>query len=177
VNAPAALLDSGQAIHLETVMNARTAPLLLVLLLGTGAWAQRAEIYGSQFMTERERAEYWERMDAFRSEAERERYREQHAEWMRNRARDQGIDLDARGDGPGRGAGIGRGEPPGPGDGPGQRVGPYGEGGGPPGQERDFDDDRREGRDWDDDRGPPGMDRPAPGQGQGQGQGRGQGNR
>jgi len=81
-------------------------------------------IYGSQLMTQQERAEYRSHMRSLRTAQERERFRLEHHEQMQERARARGITLpDAP---PARG---GRGMGPG-----GQGMGPGGGAGGPRGR-------------------------------------------
>jgi hypothetical protein len=84
----------------------------------------RTPIYGSQLMTQQERAQYRERMRSLRTAQERERFRLEHHERMQERARARGIMLPV--EPPARG---GRGMGPG-----GQGMGPGGGGGGPGGR-------------------------------------------
>lgn len=71
-------------------------------------------IYGSQLMTEQERAEHRAKMQSFQTEQEREAYRQQHHKMMQERARAQGINLPdepmPRGQGRGMGPGMGQGQ-------------------------------------------------------------------
>lgn len=83
-----------------------------------------AAIYGSQLMTQQERNEYRARMRSLRTAQERERFRLEHHERMRERARERGITLPD--EPPVRG---GRGMGPG-----GQGMGPGGGAGGPGGR-------------------------------------------
>jgi hypothetical protein len=75
-------------------------------------------IYGSQLMTDAERADYRSRWRAARSDDERERLRSEHHDRMQERARDRGVTLPheppPRGAGPGPGGGAGPGPGPGP---------------------------------------------------------------
>jgi hypothetical protein len=85
-------------------------------------------IYGSQLMTEQERAEHRAKMQSFQTEQEREAYRQQHHQMMQQRARAQGITLPdqpmPRGQGRGMGPGMGQGQGMGPGMGQGRGMGP-----------------------------------------------------
>lgn len=75
--------------------------LMLATALGATAQApshdeERArdrDICGYRLMTERERAEYRERMHAARSDEDRLRIRDQHREQMKARARERGFAL------------------------------------------------------------------------------------
>jgi hypothetical protein len=100
-------------------------------LLSTAQSQTGGAIYGSQLMTQQERNEYRARMRSLRTAQEREQFRFEHHERMRERARARGITLPdeppARG---GRGMGPG-GQGMGPGGGAG---GPGGGGGGPGGR-------------------------------------------
>ena len=78
----------------------------------------RQQIYGSQFMTPRERAQYRAHMRRLRTEREREQYRLQHHREMQERARERGVRLPYQP--PPRGGGMG----PGPGGGMGPGGGP-----------------------------------------------------
>jgi hypothetical protein len=94
---------------------------LAVVVLTAGsmsdAYSQQPPIYGSQLMTEQERAEYRSRMRTATSEQEREQIRLQHHAQMQKRAAELGIELpDAppmtgmgRGTGQGQGMGAGHG--------------------------------------------------------------------
>lgn len=95
---------------------------LAVLVLAVGptstACGQDQPIYGSQLMTQQERAEYQTRMRAAMTEQEREQIRLEHHRQMQQRAREMGVELPD--------------SPPGMGMG-GQRMGPrqgMGQGGG-----------------------------------------------
>ena len=75
-------------------------------------------IYGSQLMTDAERADYRSRWRAARSDEERERLRREHHDRMKDRARERGVTLPD--EPPPRGAGAGPGGGAGPGPGPGR---------------------------------------------------------
>ncbi|MBW4056898.1 MAG: hypothetical protein HIU83_16185 [Proteobacteria bacterium] len=81
----------------------------------------QVQIYGSQLMTQQERAEYSARMRAAKTVKEREQIRTQHHELMKARAKAKGITLPdvppARGMGMGPGGGMGPGNGMGPGGG------------------------------------------------------------
>jgi hypothetical protein len=95
----------------------------------------RDQIYGSQLMTEKERAAYLAKIRAAKTETEHEKIRAEHHERMMERAKEKGITLPdeppARGMGPqpmnnggpgmGGGVGPGGGMGPGPGTGGGMR--------------------------------------------------------
>lgn len=51
------------------------------------------QIYGSQLMTQEERAEYRDRLRAAQDDAEREQIRQEHHERMRARAKARGVTL------------------------------------------------------------------------------------
>lgn len=74
---------------------------------------QQEVIYGWQLMTEKERAEHREKMQAMKTEEERERYRQEHHEKMQARAMEQGVTLPEvplqRGQGMNQGGGMGMG--------------------------------------------------------------------
>lgn len=80
-------------------------------------------IYGSQLMTQQERAEHRARMRAAKTAEEREQIRQEHHERMKERAKERGVTLPdnppARGGGMGPGGGMGGGMGPGGGIGPG----------------------------------------------------------
>jgi septal ring factor EnvC (AmiA/AmiB activator) len=80
------------------------------------------QIYGSQLMTEQERAEYHARMRAAKTAEEREKIRKEHHERMKERAKEQGVTLPD--------------DPPERGMGPGGGMGPAGGGMGPGGRKR-----------------------------------------
>ncbi len=81
----------------------------------------QVQIYGSQLMTQQERAEYSARLRAAKTVKEREQIRTQHHELMKARAKAKGITLPdvppARGMGMGPGGGMGPGNGMGPGGG------------------------------------------------------------
>lgn len=70
---------------------------------------EQEQIYGSQLMTQEERAEYRARMRAAKTAEEREQIRKEHHELMKVRAKERGITLPDEppakrgGIGPGRG--------------------------------------------------------------------------
>ena len=71
--------------------------------------AQKQEqIYGSQMMTEQERNEYRARMQAAKTNEEREQIRMQHHERMQERAQSQGLSMPETP--PPRGGGMGGGK-------------------------------------------------------------------
>ena len=71
------------------------------------------QIYGSQLMTNQERAEHRHKMRAAKSAEERERIRNEHHERMKERAKARGVTLPdeppAKGRGMGSGGGMGAG--------------------------------------------------------------------
>ncbi|NRO99476.1 hypothetical protein GWC77_26730 [Paraburkholderia sp. NMBU_R16] len=96
---------------------------------GTASGA-RGMMYGSQLMTPAERNEYRKRMLAAKSDAERQKIRDQHHAEMQKRAKARGVTLPEvppymqgmhRGQGMGMGSGMGpgymHGQPGGPGNG------------------------------------------------------------
>jgi len=110
----------------------------LALALGAGGWAvapawaddmdrtrdmdqtrtmDKEMIYGSQLMTEQERNEYRTRIQAAKTEQEREMIRAEHHDQMQARAKEKGVMLPeepmmqgkGKGDGMGMGTGMGSG--------------------------------------------------------------------
>ena len=78
--------------------------------------AQKQEhVYGSQMMTEQERNEYRARMQAAKTNEEREQIRMEHHELMKKRAKEQGLSMPDSP--PPRRGGMGGGMGPGMGDG------------------------------------------------------------
>ena len=94
--------------------------------------AEQKAVYGWQLMTPEELAEHRARMQSFKTEQEREAYRQAHHERMQARAKERGVTLpdepQARGKqmgkrygpGPGMGPGSGQGHGPGRGQGGGR---------------------------------------------------------
>ena len=78
----------------------------------------RERIYGSQLMTEQERNEYRARMRTLRTAQEREQFRKEHHERMKERAAERGLSLPDDPPAQGRGAGPRHGNLPGAGAGP-----------------------------------------------------------
>ncbi|MBA3016530.1 MAG: hypothetical protein KKD63_03925 [Proteobacteria bacterium] len=85
---------------------------------------EQEQIYGSQLMTEQERAEYRVRMRSVATNEEREQIRLEHHQAMMERAKSQGVTLPAeppaRGGGSGTGGGMGQGRGMGSGGGRGR---------------------------------------------------------
>lgn len=112
---------------------ARTAAVAIAMAfplahLPAGAYGQDQPVYGSQLMTEQERAEYQARMRAATTEQEREQIRLEHHAQMQERAKQQGVTLPdeppamgmgGQRMGPGQGGGMGTGSGMGGGRGPG----------------------------------------------------------
>jgi len=75
---------------------------------------EQEHIYGSQMMTEQERNEYRSRMQAAKTNEEREQIRMEHHERMRERAKSQGLSMPdsppSKGYGMGSGMGGGKGK-------------------------------------------------------------------
>ncbi|HYA37971.1 MAG TPA: hypothetical protein VEI74_06845 [Candidatus Methylomirabilis sp.] len=88
--------------------------------LQTQGQIQDNQIYGSQLMTQQERNQYRARMQAAKTEQDRERIRKEHHEQMQVRAKERGVTLPA--EPPPRGMGRGYGGGPG-GMGPGGGMG------------------------------------------------------
>lgn len=87
----------------------------------------RQQIYGSQLMTQQERAAYRARMRAAKTQEEREKIRAEHHEQMKARAKEKGMTLPD--EPPMRGGGMGPGGGGmGPGGGMGGGTGPRGGG-------------------------------------------------
>ncbi|MGC2458439.1 MAG: hypothetical protein WA435_10630 [Gallionellaceae bacterium] len=74
---------------------------------------KQVQVYGSQLMTQQERAEYRAKMRAAKTAEEREQIRKEHHEAMKERAKARGVTLPdeppARGGGMGPGGGMGTG--------------------------------------------------------------------
>lgn len=86
----------------------------------------RERVFGSELMTEAERAEHRARMRSFATEEEREAYRREHHAKMQERAKQRGVELPEEPLERRRGAGMG---PAGPGRGSGAGgAGPRGAG-------------------------------------------------
>lgn len=89
------------------------------LSLPAGLALAQDQIYGSELMTQQERAEYQARMRSANTDEERERLRQEHHERMKDRAKSRGVTLpdqppaDRGGMGPGIGPGPGGGMGPG----------------------------------------------------------------
>ena len=93
--------------------------IALGLMASTASFAADAPIYGSQLMTNQERIEYRNKLQAARTAEGREQIRLQHHEQMQLRAKERGVTLPdnppAKGGGQGRGVGPGGGMGMGPG--------------------------------------------------------------
>ncbi len=96
------------------IMSALTAAMILFTGLSAADETQANEsVYGSQLMTQEERAEYSSKMRAAKTAQEREKIRNEHHEQMKERAKEKGVTIPdeppARGMGPGQGMGPGGG--------------------------------------------------------------------
>jgi len=95
------------------------AAALLIAVTAAPALAddQEMQVYGWQLMSEQERAEHRAKMQSFKTEEERERYRMEHHSMMQERAKTRGVTLPdepqprgkGMGHGPGGGMGMGSG--------------------------------------------------------------------
>jgi hypothetical protein len=88
--------------------------LIILLAPAQSAVADEEPIYGYQLMTQQEREEHRLKMRSFRTEQEREAYRQEHHKRMQERAKEKGVTLPdepmpRRGMGPGGGMGSGSG--------------------------------------------------------------------
>jgi hypothetical protein len=93
----------------------RITAILLGIGLAAGVVAQDDTVYGWQLMSQQERIEYRTKMQSLKTEQEREAFRIQHHEQMKERAKAQGVTVPEEpmprrqnrspGDGPGRGPG------------------------------------------------------------------------
>src|SRR3990167_2804393 len=87
--------------------------IALGLMASTASFAADAPIYGSQLMTNQERIEHRNKLQAAKTAEEREQVRLQHHEQMQLRAKERGVSLPdtppAQGGGQGRGMGPGGG--------------------------------------------------------------------
>ena len=93
------------------------AVAVLTAGLTSGAYGQEPPIYGSQLMTEQERAEYRARMRTATSEEKRAQIRLQHHAQMQERAEERGIELPDAPPATGMGRGMGQGQGMGAGQG------------------------------------------------------------
>lgn len=100
-----------------------TLPLTSQIAVAADQVREQEQIYGYQLMTPQERLEYQERMQAAKTEQEREKIRLEHHEQMKARAKERGVtlpdDVPMRGMGQGQGQGMGPGGGMGPQDGSG----------------------------------------------------------
>ena len=92
-------------------MNTYIKSVLFVSALGmvlpaTSVFAAE-QVYGSQLMTEQERAEHRTKMQSIKTAEERERYRLEHHKKMEKRAKQQGMTLPAMPQSQGGGMGGG----------------------------------------------------------------------
>jgi hypothetical protein len=87
--------------------------LATALSLSAGFALAEEQVYGSQLMTQQERAEQRTKMRAAKTAEEREQIRKEHHERMNERAKERGVTLPdeppARGSGMGAGGGMGSG--------------------------------------------------------------------
>ena len=87
--------------------------VLTSALLAPLAVAQDRQVYGWELMTQQERNEHRTKMRSFKTEQERERYRNEHHKKMQKRAEKKGVKLPdkplPRGKGMGGGGGGGMG--------------------------------------------------------------------
>jgi len=91
--------------------------VLLIAATAVPAFAgdEGMQVYGWQLMSEQERAEHRAKMQGFKTEEERERYRMEHHNMMQERAKERGVTLPdepqprGKGMGPGGGMGMGSG--------------------------------------------------------------------
>jgi Tfp pilus assembly protein PilE len=115
--------------------------LVMVLSLSTGSALaadqtgvqesvqKQEQIYGSQFMTQQEREEYRAKMNTAKSAEEREQFRKEHHERMKERAAKHGVTLTDEPPAKGRGMGPCGGQMGSGGGGMGPRGGVMGPGG------------------------------------------------
>ena len=99
--------------------------IALGLMVSTASFAVDAPVFGSQLMTNQERIEHRNKLQAAKTAEAREQVRLQHHEQMQLRAKEQGVTLPDTP--PTQGVGQGRGMGPGGGMGgmgPGGGVGP-----------------------------------------------------
>ncbi len=99
---------------------------LSLSIIGAASAQDGEQVYGSQLMTQQERAEYSARMRNAKTVEEREQIRQEHHQQMQARAKERGVTLPD--EPPARGMGSGRGMGPGGGG-----MGPGGGGMGPGG--------------------------------------------
>lgn len=100
-------------------INARFFILFCALGLMVPGYSVLADdvIYGSQLMTQQERQEYRAKMQSLKTKEERERFRIEHHEKMKERAKAQGVTLPDKPPAVGGGMGNGSGSGFGPGGG------------------------------------------------------------
>ncbi|HMV22649.1 MAG TPA: hypothetical protein PKE50_15370 [Rhodocyclaceae bacterium] len=98
---------------IKNTLKIALSAIALGLMASTASFAADAPIYGSQLMTNQERIEHRNKMQAAKTAEEREQVRLQHHEQMQLRAKEQGVTLPdtppAQGGGQGRGMGPGGG--------------------------------------------------------------------
>ena len=105
-----------------------TLAFLAILAVTSGMWSgavqaqdqAQAQIYGSQLMTDAERAEYHSKMRTLKTNKERDAFRLDHHENMKARAAEKGVTLPDKPQGAGSKANSGFGGGPGSGAGAGQ---------------------------------------------------------
>lgn len=94
---PASALGQGQAKEIQQIQ-------------------EQEQVFGWQLMSEQERQQYRQQMRQMKTVEEREAFRKEHHEMMKERARQQGVTLPdepspyGKGMGPGRGMGPGGGK-------------------------------------------------------------------
>ena len=110
----------------RTLIASSMAAILLISTHVLNA-ADPQQVYGSELMTQQERAEFQKKMRNAQSNDERQKIRNEHHKRMQIRATEQGVTLPVTpptaGGGKGPGGGMGGGRGPGDGTGPGGGMG------------------------------------------------------
>lgn len=81
---------------MKTVIAAAMIGVALFTFIDIKAIYGVETVYGWQLMSEQERKEHRDKLRSFRTEQEREAYRQEHHERMQARAREQGVTLPDR---------------------------------------------------------------------------------
>lgn len=105
----------------KSTLKIALSAIALGVMASTASFAADTPIYGSQLMTNQERIEHRNKMQAAKTAEEREQVRQQHHEQMQLRAKEQGVTLPDTP--PAQGGRQGRGMGPGGGMGPGAGMG------------------------------------------------------
>ena len=78
---------------MKTIIKTTIVSACLILVAAVNLSVAEEQIYGSQLMTEQERAEHRTKMQSLKTDQERARYRLEHHKKMQQRAKQQGKAL------------------------------------------------------------------------------------